>query len=43
MNYNLKFDVQILKQEEIFLLFPYQKLMKCMVDYEVLKSSLHWI
>ena len=24
-------------------LFPYQKLMKCMVDYEVLKSSLHWI
>ena len=26
----------ILKQEEIFPLSPYQKLMKCMVDYEVL-------
>ena len=27
MNYNLRFDVQIQKQEEIFLLFPYQILM----------------
>ena len=30
----------IQKQEETFLLSPYLKLMKCMVDYKVLKSSL---
>ena len=35
--------VQILKQEEIFLLFSYLKLTKCTADYEVLKSSLPWI
>ena len=35
--------MQIQRQAEIFLLSPYPKLMKCMVDYEVQKSSLHWV
>ena len=39
MNYSLRFIVQTLKQGETFLLFHYQKLMKCMVDYEVQKGA----
>ena len=35
--------MQTQRQVEKFLLSCYQKLMKCMVDYEVQKSSLHWI